>query len=120
MGMNTDKQRSGNEFVFNMKAGYLAAFSHPLRLEIIDALRHQSLSVNEISKRLGASQPTVSKHLALLRRQGVVEARPEGVTVYNSLADQDVLVLLRIVSTILDKKLKRSQLALAKLARERL
>jgi ArsR family transcriptional regulator len=107
------------EFAFNMKAGYLAAFSHPLRLQIIDALRHQSLSVNEISRRLRAPQPTVSKHLALLRQQGVVATRPAGVTVYYSLADREVLRFLRIISTILEKKLNKSQAVLAQLARER-
>ena len=120
MGMKPDKQpRPSDEFAFNMKAGYLGAFSHPLRLQIIDALRHDSLSVNEVSRRLRTPQPTVSKHLALLRQQGVVATRPAGVTVYYSLADREVLNFLRIVSTILEKKLNHSHALLAQLSRER-
>jgi DNA-binding transcriptional ArsR family regulator len=117
--MKPDKRpRPSEEFAFNMKAGYLGAFSHPLRLQIIDALRHEPLPVNEISRRLRSPQPTVSKHLALLRQQGVVSTRPAGVTVYYSLADREVLRFLRIVTTLLEKKLTKSQAVLAHLSKD--
>ena len=119
MGMNSDNRMPQHaEFAFSMKAGYLAVFGHPLRLQIIEALRHQALSVTEIARRLGSPQPTVSKHLALLRQQGVVETRPAGVTVYYSLADREVLKFLRIVTALLEKKLSKSQAVLSHLSKD--
>jgi ArsR family transcriptional regulator len=118
MGMHSGNRRPRDaEFAFNMKAGYLAVFGHPLRLQIIEALRQQPLSVTEIARRLRSPQPTVSKHLALLRQQGVVETRPAGVSVYYSLADREVLRFLRIVTSLLEKKLARSQAVLSHLSR---
>lgn len=110
--------KRSNEFVFGMKAAYLAAFAHPLRLQVIEQLRHGERSVGAICKALGAAQPTVSKHLALLRQQGVVATRQSGVSIYYRLADRAVLGVLRQVSAILRAKLQTGQQVLEQLSRE--
>jgi ArsR family transcriptional regulator, arsenate/arsenite/antimonite-responsive transcriptional repressor len=45
----------------------------------------QSLSVNEIVEQLNVTQPTVSHHLAILRKAGLVEVREEGKQTFYSL-----------------------------------
>lgn len=47
------------------------------RREILDLLRGGELQVGELVERLGLAQPTVSKHLRVLRAAGLVEFRPE-------------------------------------------
>jgi DNA-binding transcriptional ArsR family regulator len=47
----------------------------PNRRRILDLLREQERPVNELVRALDVSQPTVSKHLKVLRDAGVVEAR---------------------------------------------
>lgn len=54
------------------------ALSHPLRQQILDALRVQPASVRELTDGLTASQPVVSQHLKVLRDAGLVSARAEG------------------------------------------
>ncbi len=44
------------------------------RLRIVRVLQEESLNVGELTQVLGLAQPTVSKHLAALRRSGLVEA----------------------------------------------
>ena len=38
----------------------------------------EPMTVHALTQRAGVSQPAVSRHLALLRRAGLVEARPRG------------------------------------------
>lgn len=49
------------------------------RRDIVDLLRSGSeMSVGQLVESLGITQPTVSKHLKVLREAGVVVAREEG------------------------------------------
>lgn len=57
------------------------------RLRILNVLREGELSVVEIVDRVGASQPNVSRHLALLLRAGIVTRRPQGRNVHYRVAD---------------------------------
>ena len=55
-----------------------AALAEPHRREILDLLRIEERSVNDLVERLGLSQPGVSKHLKVLREAGLVAVRAEG------------------------------------------
>jgi DNA-binding transcriptional ArsR family regulator len=48
--------------------------AEPNRRAILSLLASSQQSVGEIERQLGMSQPTVSKHLRVLREAGVVEA----------------------------------------------
>src|ERR687891_903685 len=54
------------------------AVAEPRRREILDALAHGELSVNELVQALGLAQPQVSKHLRVLRAVDAVEVREDG------------------------------------------
>ena len=67
------------------------AFSDRTRLRILSMLRRSQsgqgeLCVCEIVGVLAVPQPKVSRHLAYLRRAGLVEARREGLWMYYRLA----------------------------------
>jgi ArsR family transcriptional regulator len=49
-------------------------FADPTRLRILNALAAGELCVGDIVDVLGVPQPAVSRHLAYLRRSGLVEA----------------------------------------------
>ena len=55
------------------------ALSDRTRLRILALLGAQEVCVCHIHDTLGLSQPTASRHLAYLRRAGLVEARRQGV-----------------------------------------
>ena len=65
---------------------YLAA-SEVIRLRILGLLAHGEQCVCHIHGLLEAPQPTVSRHLAVLRRAGLVNARRDGSWVHYSLTD---------------------------------
>jgi ArsR family transcriptional regulator len=49
------------------------AFADPTRLRLLNVLAAGELCVCDLVELLGVPQPTVSRHLAVLRREGLVE-----------------------------------------------
>lgn len=62
-------------------------FADPTRIRILSVLAAGELCVCDIVGLLRLSQPTVSHHLAYLRRMGLVEARPDLKFTYYRLAE---------------------------------
>ena len=65
------------------------ALGDDTRLRIVALLSHGELCVCHLQEALRLTQPTASRHTAVLRSAGVVEARREGSWVYYRLADQE-------------------------------
>jgi len=82
-------------------ATLLRTLADPNRLRIVNVLSHNDLCVCDIQSVLGFSQPFVSRHLAYLRRAGMVLARRQGPRMIYSLClgeavKQAVRPLLRL------------------------
>jgi DNA-binding transcriptional ArsR family regulator len=54
------------------------AVAEPKRRQVLEVIENGELSVNEIVKKLGWTQPMVSKHLGVLKQVGLVEERRLG------------------------------------------
>ena len=65
------------------------ALGDDARLRIVALLSHGELCVCHLQEALQLTQPTASRHIAVLRHAGVVEARREGSWVYYRLANQE-------------------------------
>jgi DNA-binding transcriptional ArsR family regulator len=61
---------------------YFKAFGDPTRLRILVYLATGEMTVGDIVKAVGLSQPTVSRHLAILRDANAVIDRRDGQRVY--------------------------------------
>src|SRR5215475_8001844 len=55
------------------------------RLKIVGLLASGGRSVQDLARALGLKEPTVSHHLAILKRQGLVTARADGTTRWHAL-----------------------------------
>ena len=62
------------------------AFSDRTRLRILNLLRPGELCVCDLVRVIGVPQPKVSRHLAYLRKAGLVTSRKEGLWMYYELA----------------------------------
>jgi DNA-binding transcriptional ArsR family regulator len=58
-------------------ASTFAVLADPSRREILDLLREREQPVGALVDRLTLTQPTVSKHLRVLREAGLVEVRTD-------------------------------------------
>jgi ArsR family transcriptional regulator len=75
------------------------ALSDPTRREILRLLGRGEMSVGEIVDKFTMSQPSISRHLAVLRSASLVTARREGQNVVYGL---DTTVMQDVVRTLLD------------------
>jgi ArsR family transcriptional regulator len=66
----------------------LATFADPVRLRLLNLLggEHEEVCVCHLHGALELPQPTVSRHLAYLRKHGLVAGRKEGLWVHYRLA----------------------------------
>jgi ArsR family transcriptional regulator, arsenate/arsenite/antimonite-responsive transcriptional repressor len=62
------------------------AFSDATRLRILSLLKRSELCVGDLVTVLNVPQPKVSRHLAYLRKAGLVEARGQGLWNFYRLA----------------------------------
>ncbi|PIQ81573.1 MAG: transcriptional regulator [Candidatus Omnitrophica bacterium CG11_big_fil_rev_8_21_14_0_20_64_10] len=107
-----------NDMVYKIKADFLKALSHPVRLKIIEALKHGERSVGSLVKELGVEQSSLSRHLLALRDAGILQSRQERTTVYYSIRDHDVFQVLRPIAVLLRKKFKESERVLVTLGKK--
>ncbi|HHE07405.1 MAG TPA: ArsR family transcriptional regulator [Chlorobaculum parvum] len=90
---------------FNMPDEMLEAVSNrfkllsePMRLKILRTLCDGEHTVQEIVKEVSASQANISKHLALMHDNGVVNRRKEGLKCYYRIADDSIIYACFLIS----------------------
>ncbi len=69
----------------NYIAGIGAALSEEKRIRLVTLLRGCSLCVKCLTLAMDSIQPTVSRHLGVLRHAGLVKSRSKGASRYYSL-----------------------------------
>ena len=94
--------------IYRFHAEFCKCLADASRLMIITQLEAGEVSVGELAQQLGLPQASVSKHLAILREQGLVAARRQGATVFYSLSDlricQAISLLKQVQADQLDRR----------------
>jgi ArsR family transcriptional regulator len=83
----------------------------PNRILLLYTLAEQPHTVNELAEALNLLQPTVSRHLKVLRERGMVTAQREGQSVKYTLGDERIVQALDLLRSFLADNL-RNQVAL--------
>lgn len=78
-----------------------AALADPTRLRILSLLGDGEICVCHIHASLDVPQPTASRHLAYLRKAGLVEARRDGIWMHYKMAALDNPVIAAVVTAAL-------------------
>ncbi len=89
------------------------AVSDPKRLLILYALQDRPRHVTALADDLGMPQPTVSRHLRVLRQRMLVTTEREGTAVVYRLADEDIITILEAMRRLLRTALARQSEPLA-------
>ena len=76
--------------IIQLQADFCAALSDPTRILILYALNERSLNVTELTNELALPQPTISRHLKVLRERGLVFTERQGTVITYHLADRRV------------------------------
>lgn len=95
----------------DLRAVYFKALGHPTRLKIIEFLREGEKCVCEIIPALQMEQSNISRHLAILKKEGILSCRKEGLKVIYWVSDPRVFQLLELSREMLRYHLKAKTLA---------
>jgi ArsR family transcriptional regulator, zinc-responsive transcriptional repressor len=95
--MNADGRALGSRLPDDQTALIVEVFrmlSDATRIQVLWALAHTELSVNDIAERVEKPAPSVSQHLAKLRMARLVRTRREGTQVIYRLENDHVRQLV--------------------------
>jgi DNA-binding transcriptional ArsR family regulator len=101
------------------KAEFFRALAHPVRIRILEELRHGPRTVHALQEALGLDQPPVSQQLAVLRAKNLVIATKSGTSVHYSVRDPLIHDLLVTARAIFNNHLVDAQAMLSALSKER-
>lgn len=81
-------------------ARLLRALASPHRLMVLCVLSEGELPVSELNARVALSQSALSQHLAVLREDGLVSTRREGLNIHYRLAPGPALAVINTLHDI--------------------
>lgn len=99
--------------ILELHAKLCRTMAHPLRLALLNALRNGERTVGDLGQAVGAKQPLVSQHLAVLRNQGLLHYWRNGNEVYNSIAYPKTLQACDLLREVLFEHLQAQRRLLA-------
>jgi len=73
------------------------ALGHPLRLKIVEGLIKNGCNVMHIVECLKIPQATVSMHLAVLRRSGIIEGERKGTQVCYKVVNDEAKKIVELL-----------------------
>jgi ArsR family transcriptional regulator len=80
-------------------ASILKVVAHPLRLGVVHLLeQYEELTVSSICERLDSEQSLTSHHLQTMRLKGILSSRRDGRSIYYSLKEKDVSVVIECLA----------------------
>ena len=73
---------------------FFEGFSDKHRMKILELLLERRMNVTEICSHFTMKQPSVSHHLAVLKKSGVIETQREGKEIYYSINRKNIASLM--------------------------
>jgi ArsR family transcriptional regulator len=107
------------EEVVRLHAQVCSGLADPNRILIIYNLSAGPRCVNDIAASLELPQPTISRHLKILRERGIVRAERDGQSINYRLSDPRIISALDTLRSIMADQLK-DQVLLARQVNEKI
>lgn len=105
-----DKERQAR---LESRAAVIKAMAHPTRLFIVEQLSRRARCVGELTERVGADTSTVSKHLFVMKKTGVVSDAKRGSQVFYSLRIPCIVRFFGCIDAVM-KSVARERMKLAR------
>lgn len=95
------------ENIYKARANVVKALAHKTRLQIVDILvKDREHCVCELTDILGVSQSSVSKHLGILKKAGIVDSKKDGLNVSYFLRTPCVKTFFECIDQMIQEDLK--------------
>ncbi|AEF93882.1 regulatory protein ArsR [Desulfotomaculum nigrificans CO-1-SRB] len=92
------------EKIAQLKADLFKAISHPTRIRILELLSDGEHCVCDIFEQLNVEQANTSQHLSVMKKQGILQSRKEGLRVIYSIKHPEIIELIEFANKILKKQ----------------
>ena len=110
--------RANQPPIYALKAEFFRALGHPVRIRVLQLLRDGERTVGALQEVLGLDSGGTSQQLAALRKQGLIEGRRVGTSVFYRVKDPRTLELLELAKAIIVSNLEESRALLDGFAAE--
>lgn len=90
-----------------LHASFCKGLADPNRLYLLYTLYDAPCTVNELAEKLNLQQPTVSRHLRILRERNMVIDTRQGQSVSYELADERIIQALDLLRAVMAEQFKR-------------
>lgn len=100
----------GNQLISNI----FKALSHPTRLQIVKLLQEKPVCVCDILPQLESEQSNTSQHLSVLKNQGIVESKKDGLMVIYRIKSPEVYQMIDIAEGIILRQIEETKSSLEK------
>jgi ArsR family transcriptional regulator len=101
--------------IIRLHAHVCNGLADPIRILILYSLAESKSNVTDLAKSLDIPQPTISRHLKVLRDRNMVTSAREGQSVFYTVTDARIIEALDLLRGVLAENLE-SQGALAQSA----
>ncbi len=91
----------------SLHASFCKGLADPNRLFLLYTLHDKPCTVNELAEKLNLPQPTVSRHLRVLRERNMVIDTRQGQSVSYKLADSRIIHALDLLRAVMADQFKR-------------
>jgi DNA-binding transcriptional ArsR family regulator len=98
---------SGMDPIHELQAEICRTLSHPARIAMLHLLADEPREVGRLAAAVGISQPNASKHLAVMRSAGLVEAERDGRGAVYRLTDPGVIGACDLMAQVMRRRLAR-------------
>jgi len=98
-----------------VKAEFFRTLGHPARVRVLELLKDGEMTVGDLQAELGIDSSGASQHLSAMRRQGILEARKEGTSVFYRVRDPRVFQLLESARQVIGSHLEKANALLGEL-----
>ena len=97
------------EKIFHMHAEVCKSMANPTRLKIMNLLREEEKSVEELRNKLKLPKANLSQHLGVLRQRGIVSTRRAGLNIYYKVANPKMIKACDLLREVLFEQLQESR-----------
>jgi ArsR family transcriptional regulator len=97
--------------IFDLQAELCLAMGYSVRLQIVHLLHEGPRRVNSIAEELGISQATISRHLAVLRKVGILSAQRQGTDIIYQIVNLKITDICETMRAVLaERESQRSEI----------
>jgi ArsR family transcriptional regulator len=100
--------------IYELHAEVCKTLANAKRIEIINLLRTGEKSVSWLLEKTGLLKANLSQHLSVMRQQGIVKARKEGLNVFYRIANPKIVRACELMREVLFEQMEERKEAFKK------